>query len=96
MNKAIFLDRDGTINFDVGYLSEIKDIEIFDGVKTSLKSFKKSGFLNLIITNQSGIARGYFTETDLKNLHGKFKTLLNDEGIELIDDFFFFSVSHRW
>ena len=89
MKKAIFLDRDGTINFDVGYLSEIKDINIFEGVITSLKSFKDAGFLNLIITNQSGIARGYFTETNLHNLHTEFKILLNKDGLELIDDIFF-------
>ena len=56
MKKAIFIDRDGTINFDVGYLSKIEDIFIFDGVAESLKSLKESGFLNLVITNQSGIA----------------------------------------
>lgn len=89
MKKSIFLDRDGTINFDVGYLSEIKDINIFEGVITSLKSFKDAGFLILIITNQSGIARGYFTENDLSNLHNEFKLLLSIDGLELIDDIFF-------
>jgi UDP-N-acetylmuramoyl-tripeptide--D-alanyl-D-alanine ligase len=89
MRKAIFLDRDGTINFDVGYLSKVKDISIFDGVVSSLKSFKDSGFLNLIITNQSGIARGYFTEADLTFLHDEFKRLLSHDGLELIDDIFF-------
>jgi len=89
MRKAIFLDRDGTINYDVGYLSKIKDIIIFEGVISSLKSFKESGFLNLIITNQSGVARGYFTETDLNKLHEEFKNLLCSNGLELIDDIFF-------
>ena len=89
MNKAIFLDRDGTINYDVGYLSEIKDISIFDGVIPSLKSLKETGFLNLIITNQSGIARGYFTESDLCILHDEFKRLLTIDGLPLIDDIFF-------
>ena len=89
MKKAIFLDRDGTINYDVGYLSEINDIRIFDGVVSSLKAFRESGFLNIIITNQSGIARGYFTETDLNDLHDEFKRLLNFNGLELIDDNYF-------
>lgn len=89
MNKAIFLDRDGTLNYDVGYLSDIKDISIFDGVISSLKLFKDSGFLNLIITNQSGIARGYFTEADLTVLHGEFRRLFNNDGFPLIDDIFF-------
>lgn len=89
MNKAIFLDRDGTINYDVGYLSEIKDINIFDGAIPSLKSLKETGFLNLIITNQSGIARGYFTESDLCILHDEFMRLLTIDGLPLIDDIFF-------
>lgn len=89
MKKAVFLDRDGTINFDVGYLSKVKDISIFAGVSSSLKSLKKSGFLNLIITNQSGIARGYFTENDLLELHNEFKRQLTLDGMSLIDDIFY-------
>jgi D,D-heptose 1,7-bisphosphate phosphatase len=89
MNKAIFLDRDGTINYDVGYLSQIKDISIFDGVIPSLKSFKEAGFLNLIITNQSGIARGFFNKSDLFILHDEFKRLLTVNDLQLIDDIFY-------
>ena len=89
MKKAIFIDRDGTINFDVGYLSKIEDIFIFDGVAESLKSLKESGFLNLVITNQSGIARGYFTESDLKYIHCEFDRQLTKDGLKLIDDIFF-------
>lgn len=89
MKKAIFIDRDGTINYDVGYLSKIKDISIFDGVADSLKSLKESGFLNLIITNQSGIARGYFNEADLKYIHDEFDRQLTKGGLKLIDDIFF-------
>jgi D-glycero-D-manno-heptose 1,7-bisphosphate phosphatase len=89
MKKAIFIDRDGTINYDVGYLSKIKDITIFDGVANSLKSLKQSGFLNLIITNQSGIARGYFTEAELTYIHDEFDRQLTQDGLKLIDDIFF-------
>jgi D-glycero-D-manno-heptose 1,7-bisphosphate phosphatase len=89
MKKAVFLDRDGTINFDVGYLSKINDISIFEGVTTSLKSLKDLGFLNLIITNQSGIARGYFSEKDLLELHNEFKRQLTIDGMSLIDDIFY-------
>lgn len=89
MNKAVFLDRDGTINSDVGYLSKINDISIFEGVVTSLKLLKDSGFLNLIITNQSGIARGYFSEKDLQELHDEFIKRLSLDGISLIDDIFY-------
>jgi len=89
MKKAIFLDRDGTINYDVGYLSKITDIRIFDGVTESLKTFKESGYLNIIITNQSGIARGYFSEADLQYIHDEFSRLLTIDGIKLVDDIFF-------
>jgi D,D-heptose 1,7-bisphosphate phosphatase len=89
MKKAIFLDRDGTINYDAGYISKVKDISIFEGVADSLKSLKESGFLNLIITNQSGIARGYFTETDLGIIHDEFNRQLTQDGLNLIDDIFY-------
>lgn len=89
MNKAVFLDRDGTLNFDVGYLSKIEDIYIFEGVVESLKKLKDSGYLNIIITNQSGVARGLFTLSNLKTIHEKFLNLLSYEGECLIDDIFF-------
>lgn len=89
MNKAVFLDRDGTLNFDVGYLSKIEDIYIFDGVVSSLKKLKDAGYLNVIITNQSGIARGLFTLSNLKTIHEKFLNLLSYKGECLIDDIFF-------
>lgn len=89
MNKAVFLDRDGTLNFDVGYLSKIEDIYIFDGVVDSLKSLKESGFLNIIITNQSGIARGYFNLFTLKTIHEKFLNKLSSDGECLIDDIYY-------
>jgi D-glycero-D-manno-heptose 1,7-bisphosphate phosphatase len=60
MNKAIFLDRDGTINEDVNYLSEINNLRIIPNAIEALRKFKNSGFLNIVITNQSGIARGFF------------------------------------
>ncbi len=89
MKKAVFLDRDGTINNEVDYLSSISDILIFDGVISSLKKLKDQGFLNLIITNQSGIARGYFTESDLQSIHEEFNKQLNHQGTALIDEFFY-------
>ena len=89
MNKAVFLDRDGTLNYDVGYLSKLEDIYIFEGVVDSLKKLKDSGFLNIIITNQSGIARGYFNLSNLKTIHEKFLNILSYNGECLIDDIFF-------
>lgn len=89
MNKAVFLDRDGTLNYDVGYLSKLDNIYIFEGVVDSLKRLKEAGFLNIIITNQSGIARGYFSLSNLKTIHEKFLNILSHDGECLIDDIFF-------
>jgi D,D-heptose 1,7-bisphosphate phosphatase len=89
MSKVIFLDRDGTINEDVVYLKKTEDIKIFPNTLKALRNFKKSGFLNIIITNQSGIARGYFTEEDLEKIHTEFRKLLRDEKGDLIDDIYF-------
>lgn len=89
MSKAIFLDRDGTLNKEVNYLRRIEDIKILPGVKEALIKFRQSGFLNIIITNQSGIARGYLTENDLKNIHSEFRKLLRNESEDLIDEIYY-------
>lgn len=90
MSRAIFLDRDGTINEEVNYLKRPEDISLYPNTLKALRNFKDSGFLNIIITNQSGIARGYFTEEDLNNIHSELKKLLTDkEGTDLIDDIYY-------
>ncbi len=68
MNKAVFLDRDGTINEDYGYLYEIEKFRFLDGVLEGLKKFQDEGYMLVIITNQSGIARGYYSENDYEKL----------------------------
>ncbi len=69
MNKAVFLDRDGTINVEKQYLYKIEDFELLPGVIEGLKLLQEAGFLLIIITNQSGIARGYYTEEEFKELN---------------------------
>ena len=64
MNRAVFLDRDGTLIVDVGYAHRIEDLSFFDGVIDGLLALQSMGFLLIIATNQSGIARGLFTERD--------------------------------
>ncbi len=64
MKKVIFLDRDGTLNIDKGYTHLIKDYKLFDGVIEALDTLSKRGYTFVIMTNQSGIGRGYFTEDD--------------------------------
>lgn len=89
MTKAVFLDRDGTINEEVNYLRNIKDIRIYPGTTEALRKFKNLGFINIIITNQSGIARGFLTEEELITIHSEFKKILTAENQELIDDIFY-------
>ena len=69
MQKCAFFDRDGVINEDVGYVSKQKDFIFCDGLFELLKTLKKQDYLLLVMTNQSGIARGYYTQEDLFTLH---------------------------
>lgn len=72
-NKAVFIDRDGTINVDVHYLNEPDRFEMYPGIGEGVKKLKDSGFKIIVITNQSGIARGYFTEKQLSKIHERMK-----------------------
>lgn len=66
--KAIFLDRDGTINVDHGYVHQIDDFQFIEGVGKALKQLQDKGWLLVLVTNQSGIARGYFSEEQFLQL----------------------------
>ncbi len=83
MNKAVFLDRDGTINRDKGYLWRIEDFEFLPGAIEGLKLLQKMGFLLIIISNQSGIARGYYTEENVQKLHEWMQRTLVNYGVFL-------------
>lgn len=69
MSRAIFLDRDGTINREKHYLYKSQDFEWIQGAREAIRCFGQLGYKVFIITNQSGIARGYYTEADVKELH---------------------------
>ncbi len=73
-NKAIFLDRDGIINIDVHYLDDPSKFEMYHGVGDGVKTLRHNRFKIIVITNQSGIARGYFTERQLSRIHEKMIT----------------------
>ena len=78
--KAIFLDRDGTINKYVGFLRNIDDFELIDGVAEAVKKINSSGYLAIVVTNQPVIARGEVTFEQLEEIHNKMETLLGNEG----------------
>jgi len=79
---AIFLDRDGTINIDHGYVSEIDRFEFIDGVIDAMRELKAMGFALVLVTNQSGIARGKFTEAQFEQLTEWMDWSLADRGVD--------------
>ena len=83
MNKAIFLDRDGVINIDKGYVYQWDDFEFVEGILELLKTLQNLGYLLIIITNQSGIARGYYTEKEFQDLTDRMLSYLIGKGIEI-------------
>lgn len=78
--KAIFLDRDGTINKYVGFLRNIDDFELIDGVTEAIRRINQSGYLAIVVTNQPVIARGEVTWEELREIHKKMETLLGKDG----------------
>ena len=84
IKRAIFLDRDGVISpDDFGYLSNPAEYHLYPYSIEALKIFKELDFLLFVVTNQSGIARGYFTITDLEKVLDKMRSLLSEGGIDL-------------
>ena len=69
MNKAIFFDRDGVLNEDAGYLYEIEKFKWIEGAINAIKLCNEKNILTVVVTNQSGIARGFYTEDDVKKIH---------------------------
>ena len=68
MNKALFLDRDGVVNVDNHYVGRIDDFEFIDGVFDTLRQAQAQGYVLIVVTNQAGIARGFYTEDDFSRL----------------------------
>ena len=82
-NKAVFLDRDGTVITDLEYLGDPDKIEFLPGSVDALSSLQKNGYLLVVITNQSGVARGFFDEATCRAVNDRFSQLLSDENIIL-------------
>lgn len=83
MNKAVFLDRDGTINVEKHYLYRIEDFEFLPGAVDGMRLFQKMGYMIVIISNQSGIARGFYTEDDLRMLNEWLTRTLKERGVDI-------------
>lgn len=82
-NKALFIDRDGTINHDCPYCHDPSDLRIYDDSVSIMKEYRDAGFLIIIITNQSGINRGYFTVEQFNAFNDALKASLRAERITI-------------
>ena len=85
MKKAIFLDRDGTINVEKDYIYKSEDLVFEEGSIEALKTFKNLGYILIVVSNQSGIARGYFTEEDLNVFNNNMNEILKKNGVEITE-----------
>lgn len=79
VNKAVFLDRDGTINVEKEYLINPEEFEFIPGAVAALRKLHQAGYLLVIVTNQAGVARGYFSCEQVEALHSHMLTLLGDD-----------------
>jgi len=86
--KVVFLDRDGVINKEIGYLHKREDFEFIDGVFDACKHFQALGYKLIVITNQSGIARGYYQEEDFYTLTKWMLTQFANQYVNILDVFF--------
>ena len=87
-NPAIFLDRDGTINEEVGYLDSIDKLRIIPAAFEAIRLINKSCMKAVVITNQAGVARGLFTEEFVRKINGQIQSVLLEKGA-VIDRFYF-------
>ena len=83
LHKAVFLDRDGTLNEEVGYLNHIERLHLLPRVGQAIRLLNQNEWRAVVITNQSGVARGYFPESLIHQVHQKMKDLLEKEGAHL-------------
>lgn len=87
-DKVIFIDRDGTINKEVNYLYKKEDFEFIPNAQNAIKMFRELGYRVFVITNQAGVARGYYKEKDINILHKYINELLEKENTK-IDSYYY-------
>lgn len=83
VNKAVFIDRDGTINVDGPYLNDPGKLKLYPGVVSGIRRLNKNGYKVIIITNQSGLARGFFSRETLENIHDELRSRLSEGGARI-------------
>lgn len=88
LNKAFFLDRDGTINVDTGYIGDPNKLELLPGAAEAIRMMNEAGYLVIVISNQSGVARGYFTVWDVERVNNSLNEMLKEKGAH-IDAFYY-------
>ncbi len=81
--RALFLDRDGVVNVEVGYLHRVEDVRFVDGIFPLCRTAMRLGYRLVVVTNQAGIARGYYTEEDFERLMAWMREALHAGGVEL-------------
>lgn len=92
-DRAVFLDRDGVLNVDVDYLYRIEDLQWVEGAREALSYLYKKGYQLFVVTNQSGIARGYYTVEDMEKLHQYMQSQLQEYGVQI--EKFYYCPHHK-
>lgn len=80
---VVFLDRDGTLNIEVGYIKNVEDLNLIDGAARAVKRLNEANVAAVLVTNQTGAARGFYPESHIHDLHSRLKMLLWQEGAKL-------------
>ena len=83
MRSAVFLDRDGTINEDTGYVGDPDRVRVLPGAGRAIRRLNEAGRPVVVVTNQSGVARGFFSEEDVETVHRRVQDLLAEEGAHI-------------
>ena len=83
MNRAVFFDRDGTVTEEVGYLDDLSKLRLIPGAGHAIRTLNRAGFTVVLVTNQSGVARGYFPESLVHEAHQRLEEMLARDGAQL-------------
>ncbi len=83
MNRAVFLDRDGTVTEEVGYLTDLNKLRLLPGAGAAIKKLNEAGIKVVLVTNQSGVARGHFPESQVHEAHERLGRMLREDGAKL-------------